>query len=188
MLAHAPRLARLPMYGAALALLSLAATPVLAQQAPAPAPDKPAAAPTPAQAPAAAPAPASAPAAGPRPSVATLPPREAPVNGVLYIYGNERCPTDSSGNEITVCVRRSAGERYRLPKDLRPDTIKPEYQSWADRQQGALSVGSSGIGSCSAVGAGGATGCMTQQFEAARAERRARKAEQQAEDDAAHPQ
>lgn len=135
---------------------------------------------------------AAAKASGP-PSVATLPVRvtsgrqEAPVNGVLYIYGTERCPTDGQGNEIVVCVRRSAAERYRLPKDLRPDTIKPEFQSWAARQQGALVAGASGIGSCSAEGSGGATGCATQQFDAARAENRARKAAQRAEDDAAHP-
>ena len=106
--------------------------------------------------------------------------QDAPVNGILYVYGNDKCPTDKDGNEIVVCERRSASEKYRLPKDLRPSTIKPEYQSWALRQQGALTTGGDGIGSCSAVGVGGATGCATQAFEAARAENRARKAEQKA--------
>ena len=106
--------------------------------------------------------------------------QDAPVNGILYVYGNDKCPTDKDGNEIVVCERRSASEKYRLPKDLRPSTIKPEYQSWALRQQGALTTGGDGIGSCSAVGVGGATGCATQAFEAACAENRARKAEQKA--------
>jgi hypothetical protein len=106
--------------------------------------------------------------------------QDAPVNGILYVYGNEKCPTDKDGNEIVVCERRSASEKYRLPKDLRPSTIKPEYQSWAVRQQGALTTGGDGIGSCSTVGSGGATGCATQAFDAARAENRARKADQRA--------
>ena len=106
--------------------------------------------------------------------------QDAPVNGILYVYGNEKCPTDKDGNEIVVCERRSASEKYRLPKDLRPSTIKPEYQSWAVRQQGALATSGGGIGSCSTVGVGGASGCAAQAFEAARAENRARKAEQRA--------
>ena len=107
--------------------------------------------------------------------------QEAPVNGVLYIYGNEKCPTDANGNEIVVCERRSPSEKYRLPKDLRPSTIKPQYQSWAARQDAALNTGQTGINSCSAVGVGGATGCQQQQFDAARAERKARKAANETE-------
>ncbi len=103
--------------------------------------------------------------------------QEAPVNGVLYIYGNEKCPTDANGNEIVVCERRSPSEKYRLPKDLRPSTIKPEYQSWAVRQDATLNTGQTGINSCSAVGVGGATGCAQQQFDAARADNKQRKAE-----------
>jgi hypothetical protein len=101
--------------------------------------------------------------------------QEAPVNGVLYIYGNEKCPTDKDGREIVVCERRSAAEKYRLPKDLRPSSIKPQYQSWAQRQQSTLDVGQDGIGTCTTVGAGGSTGCTAKSFAAAKAERRAQK-------------
>ncbi len=107
---------------------------------------------------------------------------EAPVNGVTYLYSaTQKCPTDTDGNEITVCVRRSPAEQFRIPKELRPDTLKPEYESWALRgSQTVAEIGRSGIGSCSTEGAGGATGCATQAFEAARRENRARKAAQAA--------
>ena len=96
--------------------------------------------------------------------------REAPVNGVLTIYGNQRCPTDNSGNEVVVCVRRSAAEQFRIPKDLRDFKVTPQNQSWAKNQQMTLAAGSAGIGSCTTVGAGGATGCLAQQTRAAKAE------------------
>jgi len=103
---------------------------------------------------------------------------DAPVNGVLILYGNQRCPTDAAGNEIVVCERRSANEQYRVPKELRPNTIKPQYQSWVVRQQSVSDIAASGIGSCSPDGLGGTTGCARQRFEAARRERAARKAGQ----------
>lgn len=109
---------------------------------------------------------------------------EAPVNGVTYLYSaTQKCPTDTDGNEITVCVRRSPDEQFRIPKELRPETMKPEYESWALRgSQTVAEVGRSGIGSCSTEGLGGASGCASQQFEAARRENRARKEARAAND------
>jgi hypothetical protein len=106
--------------------------------------------------------------------------RGAPVNGVLVLYGNERCPTNSDGDEIVVCERRSAEEQFRVPKELRNFEVTPQNQSWAARAQGVMDTGSgvNTIGSCSTVGAGGATGCFAQQARAARAERKARAAEE----------
>lgn len=87
--------------------------------------------------------------------------KSAPVNGIVTLYGNERCPTDTSGNEVVVCVRRSAAEQYRVPKELREFQITPENESWAVKAQGGLAagVGVDSTNSCSAVGGGGAGGC-----------------------------
>ncbi|OYY92019.1 MAG: hypothetical protein B7Y45_00555 [Sphingomonas sp. 28-66-16] len=108
--------------------------------------------------------------------------QEAPVGGVLILYGEkDKCPTDADGNQIVVCSRRPAAEQFRIPKELREGSIKPEYESWAVRQQSVQDVGASGNGSCSTAGIGGASGCAAQQFELARREAKARKAAQAAD-------
>ncbi len=88
---------------------------------------------------------------------------------VLTIFGEDKCPAN------TICVRAQESERYRIPKQFRSDgIIKPENQSWAARAEGTLSAGAkTGIGSCSANGPGGWTGCWAQQMRAARAEAKA---------------
>ncbi|GGB25115.1 hypothetical protein GCM10011380_13370 [Sphingomonas metalli] len=104
----------------------------------------------------------------------------APVNGVLILYGNERCPTNSDGEEIVICERRNADEQFRVPKELRNLEITPENRSWAARAQETLDVGTgvNGTGSCSPVGAGGATGCFGQAARTNRAVNKARKEEE----------
>jgi hypothetical protein len=100
----------------------------------------------------------------PKPSAPAAASRNAPVNGVLVLYGNEQCPTDRDGNEIVVCTRRDAAEQFRVPKELRDFKVTPQNESWAMRAQGTLDTGGSGIGSCSAIGPGGSLGCSQQQF------------------------
>ncbi|UVO54939.1 hypothetical protein [Sphingomonas sp. SUN039] len=92
---------------------------------------------------------------------------------VLVLYGNDKCPTNASGEQIVVCTRRPEGERYRIPKELRtPILITPENQSWAAKANDTLNAGSAtGTGSCSAVGAGGWTGCWAQQMRDAKRQR-----------------
>lgn len=139
--------------------------------------------PTLAQLPAKAPAQAPAlPGAITKPKPIVAPPqvsRNAPINGVLTLFGNERCPTNANGEEIVVCVRRSAQEQYRVPKELREFVVTPENASWATKAQGTMDAGSgvNTIGSCSAVGAGGATGCFGQRVRESRLENKTRAAE-----------
>lgn len=158
------------------ALLAVLALPAAAQDNP-PAADKKAP-PPPLYMPGPSERPVSGPVAGPTAPKSSTPAataKGAPVNGVLVIYGNERCPTDTNGNEIVVCERRSAQEQYRVPKELREFQITPENQSWARQAEGTLDAGAAGIGSCTAVGPGGGIGCTQQRFRAAKDENQARR-------------
>ncbi|APR51866.1 hypothetical protein BRX40_04950 [Sphingomonas koreensis] len=114
---------------------------------------------------------AAAPLAAPLPALA----QNAAQNGVLVIYGDDKCPTNADGDEVVICVRRPAEERFRIPKELRDQQVAPQNESWAVRQQGAMSVGDTGIGSCSAVGPGGGIGCSSREIQAGKAEADARK-------------
>ncbi len=109
-----------------------------------------------------------------RQTVSTEISRNAPVNGVLVLYGNERCPTNGNGEEIVVCQRRGAEEQFRIPMEVRTLEVTPENESWAAREKGNQDVGAVGIGSCSTVGAGGATGCFVQNARRAKREAQAR--------------
>ena len=161
----------------AIALIAPAAAQTGAS-APLPAPTS---APAPTPAPTHAPVPAlpGAPAA-PKPEGPAEVSRNAPVNGVLTLFGNERCPTDSNGNEVVVCVRRSAAEQFRIPKEMREFKVTPANESWAARAQGLVNdpTASGGIGSCSTVGPGGSTGCFLKQAQAAKAENKDKKADE----------
>jgi hypothetical protein len=97
-----------------------------------------------------------------RTSASTGTSRNAPINGVLTLYGNERCPTNQDGAEVVVCVRRGAEEQFRIPKELRNFEVTPENESWAAREKANNDVGNTGIGSCTTVGPGGGTGCFAQ--------------------------
>jgi hypothetical protein len=91
---------------------------------------------------------------------------------VLVIFGDDKCPTSSSGDEIVVCARRPEGERYRIPKEVREPSAKPENKSWAVRADSALEVGSAVPDTCSKVGAAGWTGCWAKQVREAKKERK----------------
>lgn len=105
----------------------------------------------------------------PVPVRAQEPPRSAPVDGVLVIYGKDICPAD------TICVTAPESERYRIPQILRESETTKSQESFAVRGADLVdNVGRSGTESCSTVGAGGATGCFTQRARAAKKEREAR--------------
>ena len=106
---------------------------------------------------------------GTAPSAPAASAEEVRVNQ-LIVYGNDSCPV--SADEITVCARRPEADRYRIPEPLR-DRGGPASNSWANRALELQYVGRSGPQSCSTTGPGGATGCMMQLINQARAERRA---------------
>lgn len=99
--------------------------------------------------------------------------RSAPINGVIVLYGNERCPTNTDGAEVVVCTRRPAEEQFRIPKELRNFELTPENQNWAAKDAANATVGAGGVGSCSTVGASGGTGCVLQNTTRWKRERRA---------------
>jgi hypothetical protein len=113
-------------------------------------------------------APAAAQAGGQAVAAAPAGPEEVRVNQ-LIVYGSDACPV--SADEITVCARRPEADRYRIPEPLR-DREGPASNSWANRALELQYVGRGGIQSCSTTGPGGATGCLTQLINQARAERR----------------
>ncbi len=97
----------------------------------------------------------------------------------LVIYGNDSCPEGKDG-EIVVCARQPETERYRLPKTFRKSDGKVE-KSWKDQASTIDTAGNAGIGSCSAVGSGGATGCNREMMRSAKQERKQKRAEDAAE-------
>lgn len=105
----------------------------------------------------------------------------APVP-TMVIYGSQKCPTDSDGNEIVVCVRRAPSEQFRIPKELRELKVTPENESWAARGAANADVGKTGVGTCSTVGAAGATGCFVQQGRLYKREKQDKQADQRAAD------
>ncbi|HEX8482967.1 MAG TPA: hypothetical protein VF650_13785 [Allosphingosinicella sp.] len=105
-------------------------------------------------------APAAAQGAAPEPKISTM-----------IVYGDDPCPP-STEDTIVVCARKREGERYRIPEELRGDPNDPKNQAWASRATALETAGRAGIGSCSPVGPGGASGCFNQIVQAARAERR----------------
>src|SRR3546814_7370775 len=78
----------------------------------------------------------------------------------MVIYGEDPCPEGKDG-EIVVCSRQPERDRYRLPKTFRKTDGQVE-KSWSGQASAASDAGNAGIGSCSPVGAGGATGCNRQ--------------------------
>jgi hypothetical protein len=84
----------------------------------------------------------------------------------IIVYGTDPCPR-STDDDIVVCTRRPEEERYRLAPNLRPSGTRQQRSSWANRAQDLKNVGSTGIGSCSAVGPGGSSGCLIQEIDRA---------------------
>jgi len=91
----------------------------------------------------------------------------------IIVYGDDPCPRSTDDN-VVVCARRPETERYRLPQQYRPSGTRQQKTAWANRARALETVGSTGTNSCSPVGPGGFTGCLTQVINDARRETRER--------------
>jgi len=103
---------------------------------------------------------------------AALPaPAAAQQNAIaeIIVYGADPCPR-STDDQVVVCARRPESERYRIPEKYRPSGTRQETDAWANKSQELMTVGATGTFSCSAVGPGGYTGCLTQVIKQARRE------------------
>lgn len=89
----------------------------------------------------------------------------------IVVYGTDPCPR-STDDSVVVCARRPESERYRIPEKYRPSGPPQAGQSWANKAKALETVGNTGTFSCSPVGPGGYTGCLTQVIRQAREERR----------------
>jgi hypothetical protein len=89
----------------------------------------------------------------------------------IIVYGTDPCPR-STDDQVVVCARRPEAERYRIPEKLRPSGTRQQTQAWGNKARALETVGSTGINSCSPVGPGGFTGCLTQVIKQARQESR----------------
>jgi hypothetical protein len=94
----------------------------------------------------------------------------------IIVYGTDPCPR-STDDKIVVCSRRPESERYRIPEKLRPGGTRQQTEAWSNKAKVLETVGNTGTNSCSPVGPGGFTGCLTQVIKEARTQQR-----QQAED------
>ena len=88
----------------------------------------------------------------------------------LIIYGDDACP-QSDDDEIVVCARLAEADRYRIPKKLRDVENTPIKEAWNNRVLAYENVAASGTLSCSAIGAGGFTGCGLKDIDSAYAEK-----------------
>ena len=95
-------------------------------------------------------------------------------NRSITIYGSDPCPRDA------ICIRAPESQRYRIPDSQNPQGTPQERNSWANKSKSLMSVGATGVGSCSAVGPGGQSGCLIQQINRAKQE-----SQQQAQKDQA---
>jgi hypothetical protein len=89
----------------------------------------------------------------------------------IIVYGTDPCPR-STDDQVVVCARKPESERYRIPENLRSSGPRQVREAWAHKAKQLETVGATGINSCSPVGPGGFTGCLTQVINQARQERR----------------
>ncbi len=98
-------------------------------------------------------------------------PAHAQRRSEIIVYGTDPCPR-STDDDVVVCARRPEAERFRIPEVLRETGTLQQRQSWTKQAEALATVGATGIGSCSAVGPGGYTGCAQQEINRSFGDRR----------------
>jgi hypothetical protein len=96
-------------------------------------------------------------------------PAAAQATNEVIVYGNDPCPR-STDSTVYVCTRRPENQRYRIPETLRESGTRQQRQAWANKSRQIMTAGATGIGSCSAVGPGGSSGCLIQEIRRAKQE------------------
>lgn len=96
---------------------------------------------------------------------------QQPELSEIIVYGTDPCPR-STDDQVVICARKPESERYRIPEKLRSSGSRQSREAWANKARQLETVGATGINSCSPVGPGGFTGCLTQVIQQARQERR----------------
>src|SRR3954471_1534333 len=89
----------------------------------------------------------------------------------IIVYGTDPCPR-STDDKVVICARKPEAERYRIPEKLRSGGPRQTREAWANKARQFETVGSTGTFSCSPVGPGGYTGCLTQVINQAKRERK----------------
>ena len=89
----------------------------------------------------------------------------------IVVYGTDPCPR-STDDQVVVCARRPETERYRIPEKYRPGGTRQQTEAWSNKAKVLETVGSTGINSCSPVGPGGYTGCLTRVIRESREQRK----------------
>jgi hypothetical protein len=91
----------------------------------------------------------------------------------IIVFGTDPCPR-STDDQVVVCARKPESERYRIPERLRSTGSPQAREAWANKARALETVGATGTNSCSPVGPGGFTGCLTRVIREARQESRDR--------------
>ena len=91
----------------------------------------------------------------------------------LVTFGTEKCP-DAVGDEIMVCAVQPEGDRFLIPKPIRPNSESPVAGgSWTSAVESLDGYARAVLpNSCSVNGSNGFTGCMQQALQKWHAERR----------------
>lgn len=89
----------------------------------------------------------------------------------IQVREGERCPRSDNPDEVIVCGVENENERFRIPERFR-EALPEDATTGIARVTEVQNISNEGINSCSAIGPGGFTGCLSEEIRAAAAQRR----------------